>query len=54
MHAHRVMGRRDGATAAGHLPHAIVHPTTGLFLTEHPAPLVEHHVDAFNLNLFKP
>ena len=54
VHAHMVIGRRDGSTAAGHLLHAIVHPTTELFLTEYPTPLVKQHVDAFNLNLFKP
>ena len=54
VHAPMVIGRRDGSTAAGHLLHAIVHPTTELFLTEYPTPLVKQHVDAFNLNLFKP
>ena len=54
VHAHMVVGRHDGSTAAGHLLHAIVHPTTELFLTEYPTPLVKEHVDEFNLNLFKP
>ncbi len=53
VHAHMVIGRRDGSTAAGHLLHAIVHPTTELFLTEYPTGLVKKHDDAFNLNLFK-
>lgn len=53
VHAHMVVGRRDGSTAAGHLLHAIVHPTTELFLTEYPTSLVKQHDDAFNLNFFK-
>lgn len=53
VHTHAVIGRRDGTTAGGHLLHAIVHPTTELFLVEYPTGLVKEHDDAFNLNFFK-
>lgn len=53
VHAHCVVGRRDGSTAGGHLLHAITHPTCELFLVEYPVGLVKVHDDSFNLNLFQ-
>lgn len=34
MHAHVVLGKRDGSTVAGHFLRAIVFPTLEVFLTE--------------------
>jgi uncharacterized protein len=39
VHAHVVLGRRDGSTAGGHLLEAHVRPTLELVLTEAPAEL---------------
>jgi hypothetical protein len=44
VHAHMVIGRRDGATLAGHLLAARVWPTLELFLTAYAQPL-ERHLD---------
>ena len=34
LHAHTVLGKRDGATIAGHFVRAVVFPTLEIFLTE--------------------
>lgn len=39
VHAHTVLGRRDGSTVGGHLKQAVVYPTIELVLTEAPAHL---------------
>lgn len=39
VHAHMVVGRRDGTAHGGHLQEAIVRPTCELVLTENPAHL---------------
>jgi hypothetical protein len=39
MHAHVILGRRDGTTRGGHLMQAIVRPTLELTMTETPAHL---------------
>jgi uncharacterized protein len=44
VHAHLVIGRRDGSTLAGHLLAARVWPTLELFLTAYAQPL-ERHLD---------
>jgi predicted DNA-binding protein with PD1-like motif len=36
VHAHAVLGRKDGSTRGGHLKAARVRPTLELILTEHP------------------
>lgn len=36
VHAHAVLGRKDGSTRGGHLKAAHVRPTLELILTEHP------------------
>ena len=39
LHAHAVLGRRDGSTVGGHLQRAIVWPTLEVIVTESPAHL---------------
>ena len=39
VHAHVVLGRRDGSAVAGHLQQALVRPTLELVLTESPGTL---------------
>jgi predicted DNA-binding protein with PD1-like motif len=36
VHAHLVVGRRDGAAHGGHLPSATVRPTCEIVVTENP------------------
>lgn len=43
VHAHAVLGRRDGSTVGGHLLEAQVRPTLELMLTESPAHLRRRH-----------
>lgn len=42
VHAHVVVGRRDGTAHGGHLQEATVRPTCELILTESPANLTKH------------
>ncbi len=42
VHAHLVVGRRDGTAHGGHLMEAVVRPTCELVLTENPAHLQKH------------
>lgn len=37
VHAHVVLGRRDGSACGGHLLKAVVHPTLEIILTESPS-----------------
>jgi predicted DNA-binding protein with PD1-like motif len=37
IHAHIVLGKRDGTAHGGHLLHATVHPTLEIILTESPS-----------------
>jgi predicted DNA-binding protein with PD1-like motif len=39
LHAHTVLGRRDGSTKGGHLLEGIVRPALAMILTETPAHL---------------
>lgn len=39
VHAHAVLGRRDGSTVGGHLQRAVVWPTLEVIVTESPAHL---------------
>lgn len=39
LHAHAVLGRRDGSTVGGHVKRAVVWPTLEVIVTEHPAHL---------------
>ncbi len=42
IHAHMVVGRRDGTAHGGHLIEGVVRPTCELVLTENPAHLHKH------------
>jgi hypothetical protein len=54
VHAHVVLGRRDGTTRGGHLLEAIVRPTLELILTEAPAHLVKRSDPETGLALIDP
>lgn len=43
IHAHAVLGRRDGSTRAGHLEEGHVRPTLEIIVTEMPAHLCKAH-----------
>lgn len=51
VHAHTVLGRRDGTTVGGHLKRAVVYPTIELVLTETPAHLRRRYDDNTGLAL---
>ena len=53
VHAHAVLGRRDGSTVGGHLLHAHVRPTLELMLTESPAHLQRAHDPETGLALIR-
>jgi predicted DNA-binding protein with PD1-like motif len=53
VHAHAVLGRRDGSTVGGHLLQATVRPTLELMLTESPAHLRRAHDPATGLALIR-
>lgn len=53
VHAHAVLGRRDGSTVGGHLMAASVRPTLEVMLTEAGA-LERQHDDASGLALIAP
>jgi predicted DNA-binding protein with PD1-like motif len=54
VHAHIVVGRRDGSTRAGHLLAATVRPTVELVLVETPAYLKRVHDPESGLALIDP
>ena len=53
VHAHAVLGRRDGSTVGGHLLQAHVRPTLELMLTESPAHLRRAHDPETGLALIR-
>ncbi|MGH8667360.1 MAG: PPC domain-containing DNA-binding protein [Burkholderiales bacterium] len=53
VHAHVVLGRRDGSTVGGHLLEAYVRPTLELMLTESPAHLKRAHDPETGLALIR-
>lgn len=53
VHAHVVLGRRDGSTVGGHLLEAHVRPTLELMLTESPAHLRRVHDPETGLALIR-
>jgi predicted DNA-binding protein with PD1-like motif len=53
VHAHVVLGRRDGSTCGGHLLSAHVRPTLEVMLTESPAYLKREHDPATGLALIR-
>ena len=54
IHAHLVVGRRDGSAMAGHLARAHVRPTLEVILTESPAHLRKVHDPESGLALIRP
>lgn len=54
VHAHVVLGKRDGTAWGGHLLKAIVQPTLEVILTESPAHLKREHDAATGLALINP
>ncbi len=54
IHAHCVVGRRDGSTRGGHLIEAYVRPTLELMLTESPAHLQRTFDPESGLALIRP
>jgi predicted DNA-binding protein with PD1-like motif len=53
IHAHVVLGKRDGSAHGGHLLEAKVRPTLEVVLTESPAVLVRKHDAASGLALIQ-
>ena len=53
VHAHVVLGRRDGTTRGGHLMEGHVRPTLEVVLTESPAHLGRRHDPASGLSLIR-
>ncbi len=51
VHAHLIVGRRDGSTRGGHLQEAHVRPTLEVIVTEEPGDLVRRHDEATRLAL---
>lgn len=51
VHAHAVLGRRDGSTVGGHLKEGQVRPTLEVILTESPAHLRRRHDERSGLAL---
>jgi predicted DNA-binding protein with PD1-like motif len=54
VHAHVVLGRRDGTTRGGHLKEAYVRPTLEVMLTEMPAHLQRSYDPESGLALIRP
>jgi predicted DNA-binding protein with PD1-like motif len=54
VHAHVVIGRRDGTTRGGHLMKGHVRPTLEVILTESPAHLRRRHDERSGLSLIDP
>jgi predicted DNA-binding protein with PD1-like motif len=51
LHAHAVLGRRNGGTCGGHLLSATVRPTLEVMVTESPGNLRRHYRDEVGLAL---
>ncbi|WP_216853388.1 PPC domain-containing DNA-binding protein [Phytoactinopolyspora halotolerans] len=54
IHAHVVVGRRDGTTRGGHLLHAVTRPTLEVMVTESPAELARRYDETTGLTLIDP
>jgi uncharacterized protein len=54
VHAHAILGRRDGSTVGGHLKEGQVRPTLEVILTESPAHLRRRHDAESGLALIDP
>ncbi len=53
VHAHAVVGKKDGTAHGGHLLKAIVHPTLEIILTESPAYLIREMDKEAHIPLIK-
>ena len=53
VHAHLVLGKRDGTAHGGHLIRAVVRPTLEVILTESPAHLRKEHDQETGLALIR-
>ncbi|HVX27285.1 MAG TPA: PPC domain-containing DNA-binding protein [Parafilimonas sp.] len=53
LHAHAVVGKKDGTAHGGHLLKAIVHPTLEIILTESPAYLKREMDEEAHIPLIK-
>jgi len=53
LHAHAVLGKRDGSAYGGHLLHATVHPTLEIMLTESPVHLRREMDEVSGIPLIK-
>jgi hypothetical protein len=53
VHAHVVLGDRDGGTKGGHLMHAVASPTVEIFITTGAAVLNKEPDAASGMTLFK-
>lgn len=54
VHAHVVLGRRDGTTVGGHLREAVVRPTLEVIVTAYPAVLVRRLDEERGLPVIRP
>lgn len=54
LHAHAVLGLRDGGTKGGHLMKGIVRPTLEIILTETPGHMRRRKVPELGIALLKP
>jgi predicted DNA-binding protein with PD1-like motif len=54
VHAHAVVGHRDGSTSGGHLKGASVFPTLEVIVTETPTHLKKRHDPQTGLSLIDP
>ena len=54
IHAHMVVGKRDGTAHGGHLQEAHVRPTLEMILTESPVVLQKRHDPESGLALIRP
>ena len=54
IHAHMVVGKRDGTAHGGHLQEAHVRPTLEMILTESPVALQKRHDPESGLALIRP
>lgn len=53
VHAHMIIGRRDGTAHGGHLMEAVVRPTCELILTENPAHMQKRFDPASGISLIR-
>ncbi|WP_251076408.1 DNA-binding protein [Streptomyces sp. NBC_01525] len=54
VHAHVVLGRRDGTTVGGHLQQAVAHPALEVFVTAYPTALTRRLDTTLGLPVIAP